>query len=96
VLRIAIGAACLSSRTGARGGTDAGAPKLDPKFGPKCPVTERNEAGQDRITSATKRLKIARFVTKGNRAGCAQSLNNYGKVLKTELRRQLGEDTPSA
>jgi hypothetical protein len=66
-------------------------PKSDPKFGPKRSVTERNEARREGITSAAKRLKIACFVTSRDGTGCSQSLNNYGKVLKTELRGLLME-----
>jgi hypothetical protein len=60
-----------------------------PNFGPKRASMARYWAGLNRITPAQKPHKTSLLGMSRDDTGSARSLNNYGKVLKTELRLVL-------
>ena len=62
-----------------------------PNFGPKRAGTGRNQAGSNGTRLARKPQKTSLFGMRRNNVGMSRSLNNYGKVMKTELRRLLAE-----
>ena len=59
---------------------------LDPSLDPNGLSRDETEHGERRSHLSLSCWKTGGLVTKGDRTGSYRSLNNYAKVLKTELR----------